>query len=122
MKAAPLPVNESARLKALQQYYILDTKAEVAFDDLTALVAYICQTPMAFISFIDVDRQWFKAKVGLETTETPRAVAFCAHTILQPNQPLIVTDALEDERFVDNPLVVSAPHIRFYAGYPLVAP
>lgn len=122
MKAAPLPSNEAVRLRTLQQYNILNTEAEAAFDDLTALAAYICQTPIAFISFIDADLQWFKSKVGLETTETPREFAFCAHTILQPNQAFIVSNALEDERFVNNPLVVAAPHIRFYAGYPLVTP
>lgn len=122
MKAAPLPSNEVARLRTLQRYRILDTETEAAFDDLATLAAQICQTPIALISFIDVDRQWFKSKVGFETTEISRELTFCAHTILQPNQPLIVPDTLEDERFVDNPLVVSAPHIRFYAGYPLVTP
>ncbi len=122
MKAAPLPSNEAVRLHALQQYDILDTETEAAFDGLTALAAYICQTPMAFISFMDADRQWLKSKIGLEATATPREVAFCAYTILQPHQPLIVPDSLEDERFVNNPLVVGTPHIRFYAGYPLVTP
>jgi PAS domain S-box-containing protein len=122
MKAAPLPSNEVLRLRTLQQYDILNTEAEAAFDDLTALAAFICQTPIAFISFIGADLQWFKSKMGLETTETPRESAFCAHTILQSNQAFIVSDALEDERFVNNPLVVAAPYIRFYAGYPLVAP
>jgi PAS domain S-box-containing protein len=121
MNVAPLPGNEAARLRTLHHYRILDTEAEAAFDDLTALAAYICQTPVALISFTAVDRQWFKSKVGLEMTETPRDYAFCAHAILQPHQPLIVSDTLEDERFVDNPLVVSPPHIRFYAGQPLVA-
>lgn len=122
MKVAPLPSNEVARLRTLKHYRILDTAAEAAFDDLAALAADICQSETAFISFIDAERQWFKAKVGLEITETPRAYAFCAHAILQPDQPLLIPDALADARFVDNPLVVGTPHIRFYAGQPLVAP
>lgn len=122
MKVAPLPSNEVARLRTLKHYRILDTGAEAAFDDLATLAADICQTEIAFISFIDADRQWFKAKVGLEMAETPRAYAFCAYAILQPDQPLLIPDTLADERFVDNPLVVATPHIRFYAGQPLVAP
>lgn len=116
---APLPNNEAARLNALCQLQILDTPPEKGFDDLTRLAAQICGVPTALISLVDANRQWFKSKVGLEASETPRSVAFCAYAILQPDI-LIIPDALADERFATNPLVTSPPHIRFYAGVPLV--
>ena len=112
MRIAPLPQNEKDRLAVLRKYNILDTEPEVIFDNMVQLASYICETPIAAISLIDENRQWFKSIVGLEVKETSREVAFCSHTILH-NEPLIVENALLDERFFDNPLVTSGPNIRF---------
>lgn len=119
MRAAT-PENERARLEALRHFKVLDTAPEEAFDDITRLASYICQTPSALISFVDADRQWFKSRLGFEQQETSRDISFCAHAILQPG-PTVVRDTLDDERFKDNPLVLSAPYIRFYAGAPLIS-
>ncbi|XHX77372.1 MAG: GAF domain-containing protein [Stenomitos frigidus ULC029] len=119
MTQAPLPTNELARLAALHQCQILNTPAEPAFDDITRLATHLCDVPIALVSLVDADRQWFKSKVGIEVGETPREIAFCAHAILQPDI-LIVPDAAADQRFTDNLLVTAEPHIRFYAGVPLI--
>jgi hypothetical protein len=120
MKAA-LPEDEHARVESLREFKVLDTEPEEVFDEVTRLAALISQTPTALITFVDSDRQWFKSRVGFEARETPRDVSFCAHAILQPG-PLVVKDALDDDRFKDNPLVLETPYIRFYAGFPLTSP
>jgi GAF domain-containing protein len=121
MRQAIEPKQEAARLEALRQYNILDTPPEQAYDDFTLLASFICQVPIALISLVDAERQWFKSKVGLEVNQTARNISFCGHTILS-EQTLVVKDTLHDERFFDNPLVTSAPGIRFYAGAPLITP
>ncbi|MES2886403.1 MAG: sensor domain-containing diguanylate cyclase [Pseudomonadota bacterium] len=119
---AALPFNEQQRLDALHGYRVLDTAPEQAYDDLTTLAAAVCGTPVALISLVDVQRQWFKARRGLEPNETARDLAFCAHAILTPDRVFEVPDARLDDRFATNPLVTGEPHVRFYAGTPLLTP
>jgi len=112
-------VAELERLRALRSFGVLDTDPEEAFDDLTALAAHVCGTPMALVSLVDSDRQWFKSRLGLAVCQTPREVSFCAHA-LSGDRALVVSDATLDPRFADNPLVTGEPGLRFYAGAPLV--
>ncbi len=118
MKAPTLPVDEAERLDALMRFRVLDTPPEKAFDDLTWLASKVADTPIALVSLVDKGRQWFKSRQGLDAAETPREISFCGHAIHQ-SEPFIVCNALEDDRFCDNPLVISGPNIRFYAGFPL---
>jgi len=113
------PVSEIKRLKSLESYDIMDTGPDEILDNLTELISYICETPISLITLLDDKRQWFKSKVGLEVTETPRDVAFCDYAI-QNNFLFEIEDALNDPRFSNNPLVTGDPKIRFYAGFPLI--
>jgi GAF domain-containing protein len=117
--ATPSSGTESARVAALDRYAILDSEPEQSFDDLVILAAHICQVPMAMLSLVDDHRQWFKSSLGVQIRETPKEVSICAHAI-QQNDLFIVPDTLQDARFRDNPLVTGEPHIRFYAGTPLI--
>lgn len=110
--------DESDRLAALYELKILDTQPEERFDRIVRLTSQLFSTPIAYIALLDAERQWFKASLGLEQKQTPRNISFCNHTI-QQDRPLVVPDAVQDERFADSPLVTKAPSIRFYAGVPL---
>ena len=120
MLAAPLPDNEDARVAELHALDILDSAPERHYDDLVRIASAICGTPIGFVSLVDRDRQWFKARLGIDVSETPREVSFCAHALEDPSHVLVVPDATRDPRFADNPLVTGGPNIRFYAGAPLV--
>ncbi len=119
--SAPKPPNEEARLAALRDYEVLDTEPEIGFDDLTLLAASICGVPVAAVTLIDADRQWFKSRIGLETGETPLEYSFCSYAILRPEM-LVVEDAARDATFADHPAVTQTNGIRFYAGAPLMTP
>jgi len=121
MEKPARPQNEAARLETLRALEVLDTQSEERFDRLTRLARHLFRVPIALVSLVDDERQWFKSCDGLEVSETPREVSFCGHAILQ-DEILLVPDATKDERFHDNPLVADDPSIRFYAGYPLRAP
>ena len=118
MPQAPIPDNDRIRLAALAQCKVLDTEPEPTFDAMTRLAARVCETPIALVSLVDRDRQWFKSRVGLDVDETPRDQAFCGYSILS-DEMLVITDAATDPRTADNPLVLGGPKIRFYAGVPL---
>jgi signal transduction histidine kinase len=119
MIAADTPENEDDRLRVLHELDILDTLEEQAYDDLTGLAAEICHTPIALVSLVDSDRQWFKSHHGLDARETPREIAFCSHAILN-DDVFVIEDSSQDERFADNPLATGAPYVKFYAGAPLI--
>ncbi|WP_421753045.1 GAF domain-containing sensor histidine kinase [Croceimicrobium sp.] len=121
MLKAPLPANEKERLAHLYEYSLLDTMDEEEYDQITKMASLLCDVPISIISLIDRDRQWFKSRVGLDSKETSRDVAFCAHAILDKEQILEIPDSRKDERFNDNPLVQDDPNIVFYAGVPLVS-
>lgn len=121
MQAPPTPIDETQRLRCLTTLCILDTLPEERFDRITRLACRAFGFPIALVSLVDRERQWFKSKQGLDACETGRDISFCGHTILHDG-PLIVRDALQDDRFRDNPLVTGAPHIRFYAGQPIHGP
>ena len=117
-----MAIDETERLKTLRDYLVMNTLPEEVFNDVVRLASGICETPIALISLVDDQKQWFKARIGLDTAETPREQAFCAHAILYPSDVMEVSDATKDPRFRSNPLVTGDPNIRFYAGAPLVAP
>lgn len=122
MITAKTPNNEFERLNVLNSYNILDSLPEEEFDAITRIASNICGTKIALVSIVDENRQWFKSHHGLDATETPRDIAFCAHSIMQPNELFIVNDATKDERFHDNPLTTEYPNVVFYAGAPLNSP
>jgi GAF domain-containing protein len=121
MIAPPIPADDARRLAELHALDPLDTPPEERFDRITRLLTLVLKVPMAFVTLVDADRQWFKSSCGLGIPGTPRSVSCCGHVIL-PDEALVVPDAAEDERFRDNPLVIGEPHIRFYAGQPLHGP
>lgn len=121
MIIAPLPFNETERLEDLAYYDIMDTPSEDEFESIVNLASQICNTPISLVTLLDKDRQWFKAKRGLDIEQTSRDVAFCSHTILQEGV-MVVEDTLKDERFVNNPFVNNDNPVRFYAGAPIVSP
>ncbi len=120
MIAPEIPANESERLRALAALDILDTPTEERYDRIVSLAARVLEMPIAYVSFVDENRQWLKSQIGMPTDETSRDISFCGHTILR-DKPLVIPDTWLDARFADNPLVTGEPHLRFYAGVPLRA-
>jgi diguanylate cyclase (GGDEF)-like protein len=118
----PFPENELQRLQAVRSYEILDTPPELEFDALTRVAAHTFGTPIAVVAIMDADRLWFKSKLGLDIPQLDREIAFCAHAIMRPREPMVIPDLSSDQRFSENPLVANAPHLRFYAGAPIVDP
>lgn len=121
MQTAPIPDNESDRLASLKKLQILDTPPEERFDRIAKVAKSFFDVPIALVTLVDANRQWFKSCIGLPIKETDRAISFCGHAIMQ-KEPFIIEDALKDDRFRDNPLVTGDPHIRFYAGMPISTP
>ena len=121
MTPAPIPDDEDARLNALRELLLLDTPPEERYDRLARFAAEQLDVPIALLSMVDGQRQWFKSRVGVDVSETPRDISFCGHAVMK-QELFVVEDASSDPRFADNPLVVGAPHIRFYAGAPLSSP
>jgi diguanylate cyclase (GGDEF)-like protein len=121
-EADPGDAAEARRLQALQAYGILDTPPELSYDEIVKIAAYICDSPIAMVCFMDIGRNWIKAAVGVGERQVPRQVTLCNHAIQQPQAVMVIPDARRDERFVNNPLVTQGPGIRFYAGAKLLAP
>ena len=120
MKSPKTPGNEESRMRDLMELNLLDTPSNLDLDLITEMVSNICETPISLISIVDSDRQWFKSKVGLDASQTPREFAFCAHAINDPDQLFLIPDATKDERFFDNPLVTGDPNVIFYCGFPIL--
>ncbi|MDQ1078101.1 diguanylate cyclase domain-containing protein [Pseudoroseomonas cervicalis] len=118
----PVPANEAERLAALRSYQVLDAVCETAFDNIARLAAQITGSPISLITFLDAERQWFKARIGLDLTDAPRSLSFCTHAIMTPDEVMVVPDTRQDPRFAENPYVTNQPPMRFYAGAPLVNP
>ena len=120
MEKPDIPINEKERIEALKSYMILDSHVEKEFDEITKLASIICKVPIALISLIDSERQWFKSRIGLDVTETSRPISFCGHAINHSEELFIISDSRKDSRFFDNPLVTGDPNVIFYAGSPLL--
>ena len=120
MMIPPTPSNENERLNELKSLQLIGLDEQDEFDMITSMAATICGTKISLISLITEDKQWFLSRQGLEVKETPREISLCAHAILTPEEPFLIENAREDERFYDNPLVVDAPNLVFYAGFPLI--